>query len=110
MFVRLLPIIISTFLFAAHVMRFNGLLPALLVLVSLATLMIRKPWVPRLWQALLLIAIIVWVDATIDYVKLRLALNASWARLLIIMSAIILFNVLSLVWLENKIIKHHYQG
>lgn len=105
---RLLPVIISALLFAAHILRFYGLLWAAVVLVPLITLLIRKPWTIRLWQILLALAIVVWLNVAIELVQARMALDAPWLRLAIILSTVISFNLFSLIWLENKTIRSFY--
>ena len=102
MLLRFMPIILSTLLFAAHIMRFYGLIPALAVLLLLFTLFFRRIWIMRFWQISLSLATMVWISAAIDFVRFRLVTDMPWSRLLIIMLAVILLNVFSILWLQHK--------
>jgi len=107
--VRLLPLIFSVILIAAHVMRFNGLYPALLVLALLLTLFIRSKWTLKGWQIALAAGIVMWAQTTYNIVQMRMAINEPWLRLAIIMGAVIAFTLYSILSLENKKIKAVYE-
>jgi len=106
----LIPIILANLLFAAHVMRFNGMYWTLLILALLFTLFIRRDWILRLWQVLVGLAIIEWILTTIRFVQMRMTLEAPYIRLMFIMGAVILFNLFVLLWLQNKKLKRYYSG
>lgn len=108
MILRLLPIIIADFLFAAHVLRFHGLALALIVLLINFTLFIRKPWIPIMWQLLTGLAIIEWIRITIYFVNFRMAMDMPYARLLLIMGLVILYNVFIIFRLRSYKIQKWY--
>ncbi len=105
---RLLPLIISTLLFAAHIMRFHGLNWAVLPILLLLTLFVRKNWIRRMWQGLMLLAALVWIDITIDLIHFRITAEQDYLRLAVIMIAVILFTIFSGVMLENRKLKERY--
>ena len=107
---RLFPVILSTILFAAHVLRFNGLFWAIAVLLLLLTLLFRKPWIIRFWQILLSFAALKWVIITIELIQMRIAFDMPYLRLVVILFTVIIFNVFTIAWLESGKIKAHYQG
>ncbi len=106
--VRLLPVIISDILLAAHFLRFYGFIPAVIILLLLLTLILRRKWIPRLWQGLLFIGTLMWIDTTANLLQIRLAMEMPWMRLLVIMGAVILFTIFSGFWLENKKLKSYF--
>ena len=108
MLIRLFPIIFSTLLFSAHLLRFYGYVYPALLLASLLTLFIKKKWVIQLWRAFLLIAGIVWIKITVSLVLLRIDQHKPWLRLLLILSALILFNFLSLLSTRSKKLRLFY--
>ncbi len=110
MILRLLPVIIADFLFAAHVMRFYGLWPALIVLLLNFTLFIRKPWIPIMWQLLTGLAVIEWIHITIYFVNFRMAWDMPYFRLLLIMGLVILYNVFIIFRLRSYKIQKWYLG
>ncbi len=106
--VRLLPLIFSTILIAAHIMRFYGLEAAILMLLLPATLFIRNLWTLKFWQVLHGVFVVMWIFVSINLVQTRMALNMPWVRLAIIMVVVTLFTAFSGLWLENKKIKQAY--
>ncbi|MBL7047175.1 MAG: hypothetical protein ISR95_06050 [Candidatus Marinimicrobia bacterium] len=105
----MIPVILSTLLIAAHLSRHYSNLIAFVGLILLLTLLIRKPWIPRLWQGLLSIAVVEWIITTVELVQFRWIHQEPWLRLLVILSSVILFNIFSIIWLENRKIKSYYQ-
>ncbi len=105
---RFLPFIIADLLFAAHVLRFSGLVPALAIVLLLATLFIRKPWIPRMWQVLLMLAVVEWLRVTAMFVRYRVAMEMPYVRLMIIMGMVVLFFVFTIFWWQNKKIQAFY--
>ena len=105
---RLLPLIFANLLFAAHIMRSFGLIWALAVLAFLFTLFIRRDWIIGIWQVIIAFAILEWIRTTLVIVKLRLAVEMPYVRLLIIMGAVILFNLFVIYWLQRPKIKTFY--
>jgi len=106
---RLLPLIFAQLLFAAHIMRSFGSVWAAAVLILLFTLFIRRDWIIRLWQIIITFEIIEWIRTTIIIVQLRLAVDMPFIRLLIIMSAVILFNLFVIYWLQRKKNREFYE-
>ena len=107
-FFRLLPLIFAQLLFAAHIMRSYGLFWVIVVLLLLFTLFIRKEWIIRMWQIIYVLITLEWIRTTIMIVKLRLAVEMPYTRLLIIMSAVILFSLFVIYWLQRPRIKTFY--
>ena len=107
---RLLPVILSTLLFTAHLMRFNGFPLAIVVITLLLTLFIRKSRIIRLWQILLALAALKWVIIAIELIHMRIAFDLPYLRLAIILIAVVIFNVFSIFWLQNRKIQSFYRN
>ncbi len=106
---QFLPIFLADLLFAAHIMRFHGLVPALLVVAFMGTLMLRKAWVPRLWQGALLLTIVEWLRVTMEFVRYRMAWNLPYTRLLIIMGVVIAYFVFIVFYFERQKIQNYFK-
>ena len=106
--IRLLPLIFAQLLFAAHIMRSFGIIWAMAILILLFTLFIRREWIIRLWQIIIAFEIVEWIRTTIVIVQLRLAVEMPYLRLLIIMSAVILFSLCVIYWLRRDKIAAFY--
>ena len=88
---RLIPVILSAILLAAH---FSYAGPSGLVLVALGfplLLLIRKPWAARAVQLALVLGGVEWLRAAWGYVSQRMELGEPWIRLVVILGVVALF-------------------
>lgn len=96
-------IIIAFWLLSAHFLRYDQLLLTGLFAFAPMGLLIKHSVVIRLLQAILFISVvIVWGTTAIDAVQMRIAHDAPWIRLAIIMGGVMLFS-LGAVWSANGI-------
>ena len=107
--IRLLPVIISFGLLAAHFSR-AGLLP--FVILSLAVpllLFIRKAWAARTLQLLLLLGAFEWIRTMLGYIEVRKMIGDDWTRLAIILIVVALLTALSGLVFQGKSLKEYYK-
>ena len=105
---RLLPVILSFGLLAAHFSR-AGFFP--LVLLSLAIpllLFIRKAWVARSVQVLLIMGGIEWIRTMLGYIEIRKAIGEDWTRLAIILITVALLTSASALVFRGKSLRKRY--
>ncbi len=107
-FLRLLPVIFTTLLFALHFSRAGNNFLAIIILLLLITLFIRNDMVQKAWQVFLGITGIVWIYIAIGYIQLRLVTDTPWMRLGFIMGGIVLFSFFSAWWMSLPKIKSFY--
>lgn len=105
---RLTPVVISLLLLGAHFMRHNlGPLAALpLILVGL--LWIKRPWVARLVQVVLILAALEWFRTMVYLVMARQSQQLDWGRSAIILSAVTLFTLFSALLFQTKGLRQSY--
>ena len=87
-FVRLIPVLVSAVLAAAHFLRAGNLV---LVLVSLAVpgvLAFRRPWAARLVQAALVLMALEWVRTLLALIAERQAAERSWTAAAVILISV----------------------
>lgn len=102
---RLLPVMLTFLLLATHFYR-AGHLP--LVAVCLAApllLLLRKPWVPRLFQVLLVFGSLVWLRSLYTFAAMRIAFEQPWARLAVILGAVAVFTALSGLVFRSRVLR-----
>ncbi len=106
---RLLPVLLSFGLLAAHFSR-AGVFP--FVLISLAIpflLLIRKAWIARIIQILLILGGIEWIRSMLGYIQIRKTIGEDWTRLAIILVAVALLTASSgLVFRGNSLRKRYH--
>lgn len=107
-FVRLLPVLIGFLLLAAHFSR-NDV--TTLVVVSLALpflLLVRRPWVPRLFQVLLILGGVEWVRSMVMHISRRQAEGEPWTRLAIILGVVALLTACAGLVFRNSKLRRRY--
>lgn len=85
---RLIPVILSAMLLAAH---FSYAGSSVLVLVALGfplLLLIRKPWAARTVQLALVLGAAEWLRAVSGYVSQRMEVGEPWIRLVVILGVV----------------------
>jgi hypothetical protein len=92
---KLLPVIISALLLAAHFLRADQLL---LVVVSLAfplLLLPRNKWATRVVQLILFLGALEWVGTLMGIIDERQVTGESWTAAAIILGSVALFTAAS---------------
>lgn len=101
---KLIPILLSFMLLAAHFYRAGYPVLSGLCLGVMFLLFMRKPWVPRLFQGLLILGALEWLRSLYFLAAMRIAWDQPWTRLAIILGAVALFTGLSgLVFRSNSL-------
>lgn len=107
---RLLPVILSFVILAAHFLR-DGTLP--LLVASLAVplvLIIRKPWAPRIVQLALLLAAAEWIRTGVAIAQIRAAHGGPWLRMALILGAVALLALVSALLLQSRRVRKVYDS
>ncbi|MHB0968999.1 MAG: hypothetical protein ACYC7A_14665 [Thermoanaerobaculia bacterium] len=109
-FVRLLPVILSSWLLGAHFLRsWNTPVVALFVLLPLL-LFVRRPWVARVFQVVLLLGALEWVWTTIEFTRIRMAVGEPWVRMVVILGVVALFTAASALVFRSRGLRQRYFG
>jgi NAD-dependent dihydropyrimidine dehydrogenase PreA subunit len=107
--IRLLPVILSSILMAAHFSRANQNGLAIVCLLLPFLLLIKRRWVAKVFQVLLLIGAIEWIQTTLRIVHIRQVQGEAWARRVIILGMVALFTALSALVFESKSLKQRFR-
>lgn len=106
---RLLPVILSFGVLAAHFSRAN-MFP--LVIISLAIpflLLIKKSWVARSIQILLLLGAAEWIRSMFGYIEIRKSIGEDWGRLAIILVTVAVLTACAGLVFRGKSLRRRYQ-
>lgn len=106
---RLLPAIISFLILSAHFSRAGLPVFSLLFLIVQLLLFIKRAWVARLIQIVLIIGSIEWIRTIVNYVLERQAIGEPYIRLIIILGIVALFTGLSALVFRNNSLKERYK-
>lgn len=107
---RLLPVIFSFILLGAHFYR-AGLVPLTFLSVAILFLLfLRKTWVPRVFQLLLLLGACEWLRTLYAFAAMRIAWGEPWTRLALILGGVALFTALSGLIFQSHKLKAFYSS
>jgi len=109
-FLRLLPVFISFVLLAAHFFRAGQTVMALLGLLLLLPLILRKSWVPWVLQVVLLLGAVEWLRTLYFVAQMRIELGMPWMRMAIILGAVALFTAFSSLVFRSKALRNRYSA
>ncbi len=106
--IRLLPVMLSMLVLAAHFYR-AGLIPlVILTIILLVLLSLKKTWVARLLQIALILGAFEWIRTGVVLIDTRTTLDQPWLRLAIILGAVALFTGSSALLFNVRSLKKRY--
>jgi hypothetical protein len=108
--IRLLPVILSFLLLGAHFYRAGLEIAAVLCLALPFLLLLRKAWVPRLLQVVLVLGALEWLRSLYVLAAMRIAFEQPWTRLAFILVAVALFTGLSGLVFRRSKLRARYLG
>ena len=94
-FLKSVLVVASAVILAAHFLRSGNLVLMCGYLLLPALLLLRRTWVIRWVQVLLVFGAVEWGRATMGYVRERQALGQPWERLALILGLVILLTLVS---------------
>ena len=108
--IRLLPVILSFLLLAAHFYRAGYPVVTVLCAALPCFLILRKAWIPKLFQVLLVLGALEWLRALYGFAAMRIAFGEPWMRLAVILGAVALFTGLSGLVFRSGKLRARYLG
>ena len=105
---RLLPVILAFGLLAAHFSRADMFPLVVVSLVIPFLLLIRRPWIARSIQVLLLLGAAEWIRAMFGHIEVRKSIGEDWGRLAIILVTVALLTACSTLVFRGKSLKKRY--
>ncbi|UCG84912.1 MAG: hypothetical protein JSW71_13285 [Gemmatimonadota bacterium] len=106
---RLLPVVLSFLLLAAHFFRADNTLLVLLSLAFPVILAARRPWVPALVPLALVLGGLEWIRRAIELVLQRQAVGEPWLPLATILGTVAAFTFSSALAFGSPVLKRRYQ-
>ena len=108
-FLRLLPVIFSFLLLAAHFYRAGEAVPAGISLALPFLLLLKDRWVARVLQICLLLGSLEWLRTLYPYALQRIELDQPWIRLVIILGSVAAFTALSALVFQSQSLRKRYK-
>jgi hypothetical protein len=105
----LIPPIIGFVLMAAHFFRGENYLAALVSLVVIILVFVRRPWAARAIQVCLLLGSLEWLRSTTSLAYSRSEAGEPFLRLALILGGVALFTALSSLVFRTRILRSHFR-
>lgn len=102
------PIVLSLLVLGAHFLRFANRFGVVIILVLVGMLLLRRAWVARLMQVVLLLGAFEWIRTLVLLAKMRAAIGEPATRLVIILGAVALLSAASALLFQTKALKRAY--
>jgi len=107
-FIKLLPVILSLLLLGAHFLRAGMIIQVLFAVAIPFMLLIRKPWVARVIQIVLVLGGLEWIKTAIALIRIRQSTGAPWERLALILGGAALLTMCSALVFRSKSLRERY--
>jgi hypothetical protein len=109
--VAIVPAVVAFLLLAAHFHRAGAtLLVAVCVALAVVVCLRRPSWAPRVAQVALVLGSLEWIRTLFAFAADRVALGRPWARLAVILGAVVAFTLLAAWLLQTARARRWYSG
>jgi hypothetical protein len=109
MLLRLLPVILSFLVLAAHFSRHDMVVLEWVSLAVPLLLLVRRPWVPRLMRWLLVLGALEWMRTITVLVGDRVAAGEDWLRMAAILVAVATVTLVSTLVFRAHAVRQRYE-
>ena len=106
--IRLLPVVLSCWVFAAHFLRVGAMVPFALLVLCPSVLVIRHRATPWVMSGLLMVIALGWLLITYDMVTMRMMMGADWMRMAAIMTGVVCFTLASTCCFQTQSARRFY--
>lgn len=110
MIARLIPLVLSWLILAAHFLRRDQLIAVLFCLAIPALMFLRRRWALQIVQWSTALSALLWVQTTVLLVQQRMMLDAPWVRMVAILGAVIALTLWAAWLLRAPVVRDRYPG
>ena len=103
-----IPIVVSLLVLGAHFLRYGNSPGVLASLVLIALLMVRRPWVARMVQIVLVLGALEWVHTLYELVQTRAAHDEPFTRMAVILGVVAAVTFCSALLFQTPVLKRIY--
>ncbi len=106
--IRLIPVVLSCVLLAAHFLRAGSLVAVALCLTVPALLFVKRRWVPRVMQAVLVFSAVEWLLTAYEIAGVRTAMGVPWTKAAVILGVVAAWSLGSALLFETRALRKRY--
>lgn len=103
------PVVLSLAILGAHFMRYGNSIGVIGALLLIALLIVRRPWVARLMQVVLVLGALEWIHTLYELVQVRAAYGQPFTRMIVILGIVVVINLCSALLFQSQALKKIYR-
>ena len=103
-----IPIFLSLAVLGAHFLRYGNSVGVFAALVIMGLLFVRRPWVARLVQIVLVLGTLEWLRTMYELAQMRALQGQPYGRMLVILGVIAAVTLCSALLLQSATLKKVY--
>jgi len=102
------PIVLSILVLGAHFLRFGNWIGVFAALLLIALLFVRRPWVARLMQVVLVLGTLEWLRTMYELAHMRALQGQPYGRMLVILGIVAAVTFCSALLFQTPTLKKIY--
>ena len=103
------PVVLSLVVLGAHFMRGDNSFGVFAALLLIALLFVRRPWVARLMQLVLVLGTLEWLRTMYELAQIRALHGQPYGRMLVILGAVAAVTLCSALVFQSRTMKRIYR-
>lgn len=103
------PIVLSLVVLGAHFMRYGNLFGVAGAALLLGLLFVRRPWVARLMQVVLVVGAVEWLVTLYRLAQFRAAMDQPAGRMIVILGTVAAVTALSALLFQTAALRRTYR-
>ena len=102
------PVVLSILVLGAHFLRFGNWIGVFAALLLIVLLFVRRPWVARLMQVVLVLGTLEWLRTMYELTHIRALQGQPYGRMLVILGVVAAVTFCSALLFQSKVLKKMY--
>ena len=103
-----IPVVLSILVLGAHFLRYGNWAGVFVALLLIALLFLRRPWVARLMQVVLVLGTLEWLRTMYELGHIRALHGQPYGRMLVILGIVAAVTLCSALLFESKTLRRLY--
>ena len=103
------PVVLSFLVLGAHFLRGGSMIAVFVVLALIGLLFLRRPWVARLVQAVLVLGALEWLRTMYELAQIRAMHGQPYGRMLVILGIVAAVTLCSALLFQTPALKDVYR-
>ena len=104
-----IPVVLSILVLGAHFLRYGNSIGVFVALLLIALLFLRRPWVARLMQIVLVLGTLEWLRTMYELGHIRALHGQPYGRMLVILGIVAAVTLCSALLFESKTLRERYR-